>query len=117
MLRAPVLAPHLDDFQRSAHTLRTAPFNEGIFRLSEKPDVRGKTFASFGWGGHPSFAKGGRPRGRKTKYTRAPKLRWNTQANAAILQHQSKRKRRPYRRVAGMARLCLIGPCTAQPSP
>ncbi len=26
------------DFQRNVRTLRTAPFNEGIFRLSEKPD-------------------------------------------------------------------------------
>jgi len=45
-------------------------FNEGIFRLSEKPDVRGKTFASFG-----AFAKGGRPRGRNKKPTRMPKRR------------------------------------------
>jgi hypothetical protein len=53
-------------------------FNEGIFRLSEKPDVRGKTFAYFG-----SFAKVGRPRGRNTTSTRTPKRRRKTNDNAA----------------------------------
>ncbi|MFV3368216.1 hypothetical protein ACNFH5_08525 [Pseudomonas sp. NY15435] len=45
-------------------------FNEGIFRLSEKPDVRGKTFAFFG-----AFAKEGRPRGRNTEFARTPSRR------------------------------------------
>jgi hypothetical protein len=39
-------------------------FNEGIFRLSEKPDVRGKPFGYFSGGGLPSFGKVTRPRGR-----------------------------------------------------
>ncbi|MCP1623118.1 hypothetical protein [Pseudomonas nitroreducens] len=74
-------------------------FNEGIFRLSEKPDDWGKTFAFFG-----SFAKEGRPRGRNTESARPWKRRWNTQANAANLQYQGKGERRPCRRIAGMAR-------------
>ncbi|TLP69990.1 hypothetical protein FEA48_27170 [Pseudomonas nitroreducens] len=91
--------PAFDDFQKHIRSLRTAPFNEGIFRLSEKPDDWGKTFAFFG-----AFAKEGRPRGRNKKPARMQKRRWNTQAKAADLQHQSKRKRRPCRRIAGIAR-------------
>jgi hypothetical protein len=52
-------------------------FNEGIFRLSEKPDVRGKTFGYFG-----AFAKVTRPRGRNTDSARTPKRRRNTNDNA-----------------------------------
>ncbi|MDN6856393.1 hypothetical protein QO207_07320 [Pseudomonas sp. CAN2814] len=59
-------------------------FNEGIFRLSEKPDVRGKTFAFFG-----AFAKEGRPRGRNTEFARTPKRRWNAYIKAAKQRLQS----------------------------
>jgi hypothetical protein len=58
-------------------------FNEGIFRLGEKPDIRGKTFAYFAWGGHPSFGKVGRPRGRNTRHERMPVRHWITEAEAA----------------------------------
>ena len=59
-------------------------FNEGIFRLGEKPDVRGKTFASFG-----AFAKVGRPRGRNEKSARTPTRRRNTVLEAANMQHRA----------------------------
>jgi len=59
---------------------RELRWTEGIFRLSEKPDVRGKTFAFFG-----AFAKEGRPRGRNRKSPRTSKRRMNTLTDAAAL--------------------------------
>ena len=72
-------------------------FNEGIFRLGEKPDVRGKP----SWLLLRRLEEVTRPRGRNTEPARAPKPRWNAQANATYLQRQ---KRRPYRQIADMAR-------------
>jgi hypothetical protein len=40
-------------------------FNEGIFRLSEKPDGGARLFGSFCEGGYPTFDKRNSPEGAK----------------------------------------------------
>ncbi|MFV3333873.1 hypothetical protein ACNFIA_23310, partial [Pseudomonas sp. NY15437] len=69
-----------------------------VFRLGEKPDVRGKTFAFFG-----AFAKEGRPRGRNTEVSAHTEATQKPPSQGSALQHPSK-KRRPCRRITGMAR-------------